>query len=743
MACQRLLRWARTHHPVRVPVVTYAVAWIVACCMAWSVADAQVQTEVRGRVTGSLDDAGVAEATIEDAGGEATVLADGGGVFVLRGLTPGVHTLRVTAVGFRPTTVTVSVENGRTVQANVALTPVAVGLASVTVRAAADPLLAGATTITHADIVASGRRDVADLLDQVPGVVVMRQGGPAGTATLSLRGSNANEVLVLVDGVPLNSPLTGEADLSQIPIASIERIIVIPGAQSARYGSRALAGVVLIETRQPTGPAFEAQTSAGAWGDADGSLSVGAGSSASVSGRVTAERRTSVGDFPFNQLAVRGGGTAVRLNDEVGTTSFNGAMRVPAGPLSIALRATEVDGARGLPSSIVAQDTTGHAATSRTAGGVTVREDVGRLSWSADFAVDHEHETDVDSTPTFGGPPYDNHISATSLDSRAAATLALPGALHDVALTTGAEVRTLEVIASALSDSAPGNEYEDGIWAALRAARGISALRATLDATVRADWASLVSGVTVSPHVDLALADGPVVALVGGGQSFSPPTLADEFFQEGVLVKPNPDLQPELVRDEIEGRLAVHDVGSETVHASAEVAVYQADVSGMILWFPSFQFVWSPENQDVHRSGWDASGDLALGHVGLTVRGAVSDVAVEYAGPVLDGQVAYRPRVTGDAGARFVRGRFTADWSSRYIGERRTVQGSALNSLPPYWISDAMLTLRVVTGAWPVAVFGGVDDVFDRQADLLVDYPYAGRSWFIGVRLRSAGPGRI
>jgi hypothetical protein len=99
--------------------------------------------------------------------------------------------------------------------------------------------------------------------------------------------------------------------------------------------------------------------------------------------------------------------------------------------------------------------------------------------------------------------------------------------------------------------------------------------------------------------------------------------------------------------------------------------------------------------------------------------------------------VAYRPRVTGDAGVRATRGRFTLDWVSRYIGDRRTVQGSGVNSLPSYWISDAHLTVRVVNGAWPVDVFGGVEDVFDRRADLLVDYPYAGRSWFVGVRVRS------
>jgi vitamin B12 transporter len=694
---------------------------------------AQVQSEVRGRVTVAADGSGLPGARIDDGAGEASAVADGGGTFVLRGLSPGAHALRVSAVGFQPTTVGVSVVNGRTSDVAVALPPVVEHLAGVAVHGVADSVPAAATTITHADIVASGRRDIADLLDQVPGVVVTRQGGPGGPATLSIRGSSADEVLVLVDGVPLNSHLSGAADLSQIPVSSIERITVVPGAQSARYGSGALAGVVLVQTRQPGGAAVEAQGSIGAWGDRDAAVSLGAGAADGVSGRVTAERRTSVGNFPFDQLAIRGGGTGVRINDDAGTTSFNGALRVPVGSVSIALRGTEVSGARGLPGSIAAQDSTARSYTDRTSGGFTVRQDVGRLSWSTDLDVDHEHETDVDSTPTFGGPPYDDHISATSVDGRAAATWGW----HDVAVTLGGEARTLNVSATALSDSAPSTEHEDGVWTGLRASHRLGGLVASLDAAVRADWASMVSGATVSPHGEVSLADGPLVVSVDGGQGFSPPTLADEFFHEGVLVKPNADLRPERVRGEVEARVAVHELGSDVVRFSGGAAVYQADISGMILWFPNFQFVWSPQNEDVHRSGWDANGDLTFAHGLLGVHGAVSDVAVEYAGPVLGGQVAYRPRLTADAGARAALGRFTLDWTSRFIGERRTVQGSGVNSLASYWVSDAHLTVRVVGGAWPVDVFGGVDDVLDRRADLLVDYPFAGRSWFVGLRVRS------
>lgn len=60
------------------------------------------------------------------------------------------------------------------------------------------------TTVTRAELEASGARTLAEFLQRIPGVKVNRQGGVLEAATLSIRGSSANQVLVLVDGVPQN-----------------------------------------------------------------------------------------------------------------------------------------------------------------------------------------------------------------------------------------------------------------------------------------------------------------------------------------------------------------------------------------------------------------------------------------------------------------------------------------------------------------------------------------------------------
>jgi len=90
---------------------------------------------------------------------------------------------------------------------------------------------------------------IDDLLKYLPGIET-QQRGPAGTqSNIIIRGGTFQQVLVIIDGIRINDPLTGHFN-SYIPLhpEDINRIEIIKGAASAIYGSDAIGGVVNIIT---------------------------------------------------------------------------------------------------------------------------------------------------------------------------------------------------------------------------------------------------------------------------------------------------------------------------------------------------------------------------------------------------------------------------------------------------------------------------------------------------------------
>lgn len=108
--------------------------------------------------------------------------------------------------------------------------------------------------INSNELLQLSNNNLLDALRHVPSLWVEEQGGPGGVTSISLRGAEANHTLVLIDGVQMNDPTNtrgGAFDLTSINIESVDRVEIIRGAQSAIYGSDALAGVIHIITKAP------------------------------------------------------------------------------------------------------------------------------------------------------------------------------------------------------------------------------------------------------------------------------------------------------------------------------------------------------------------------------------------------------------------------------------------------------------------------------------------------------------
>ena len=100
---------------------------------------------------------------------------------------------------------------------------------------------------------APGRSASAELLQRHAGAELSANGGPGQVSGIFLRGTNTNHVVLLIDGVRVNSATTGTNALEHVPLSQIERIEVLRGPASSLYGADAIGGVIQIFTRTVDG----------------------------------------------------------------------------------------------------------------------------------------------------------------------------------------------------------------------------------------------------------------------------------------------------------------------------------------------------------------------------------------------------------------------------------------------------------------------------------------------------------
>lgn len=136
-----------------------------------------------------------------------------------------------------------------------------------------DASLADVSVITRHDIEASNAPDLIDLLRLQAGIDLYRTGGAGEQTSLFVRGTNANHLLVLIDGVRVASANSGAFAFENLPLDAVERIELVRGPRASYWGSDAIGGVIQIFTRNLDGAHLAAAY--GSYRSADGSAGFG------------------------------------------------------------------------------------------------------------------------------------------------------------------------------------------------------------------------------------------------------------------------------------------------------------------------------------------------------------------------------------------------------------------------------------------------------------------------------------
>ncbi|NQU40963.1 MAG: TonB-dependent receptor [Lentisphaerae bacterium] len=194
--------------------------------------------------------------------------------------------------------------------ANVSLAEIVVSAGRVPM--ASEDVASSVTSISGAELERLQVTTLPEAVRLVPGVHVVRNGGPGQTASLYIRGAKPEHVLYLIDGMEVNDPsLIGRSgDLTLLDVADIDHVEVLRGPQSAVYGSDAMGGVVNVITRKGKGaPQVNLTAEAGSFETYRESLAVSGG--------------TGIVDYAFTATRVDSEGISA-ANEADGNTEKDG-----------------------------------------------------------------------------------------------------------------------------------------------------------------------------------------------------------------------------------------------------------------------------------------------------------------------------------------------------------------------------------------------------------------------------------
>lgn len=208
---------------------------------------------VEGKVLGMDDHQPLPGASVSFGPGHGVSANDSG--YYAISLPAGEYTALFRFIGFAERSLAVSVAPGGTVVLNGLLAPATAQLDMVVVTAGKFEQRVGEVTQSLSVLPASIIRDkatvnLADALDQVPGVVVIDEDPQIRSGSGFSYGAGSR-VMMLADDLPILSGDIGRPNWSFLPIEDIEQVEVIKGASSVLYGSAALSGVINVRTAWP------------------------------------------------------------------------------------------------------------------------------------------------------------------------------------------------------------------------------------------------------------------------------------------------------------------------------------------------------------------------------------------------------------------------------------------------------------------------------------------------------------
>ncbi len=719
-----------------------------------STAFTQSTVKIEGHVVDSESGQALVDANISVDGTAIGTTTNSQGYFVLEDLMTGEYTLEATYMGYALQTIrNVRVTPDRPTRVRFELDPVVLTVPAITIfaRQMSSGESPSTSVITRQRIERSNALTVAQLLETVNGVSLRPAAGDGQSRELSIRGSQSNQVLVLLDGIRLNDEVTGRVDLSSISVQNVERIEVIKGAAAADYGEGALAGVVHIVSRTARANGIDAQVQVGSCQERHGSLSASllmGDWSVLASAQITRQNNGYSYTYPHGGEEKE----AERLNADVEHQSFflRGGWQEQGRQMDLIARYQTAE--RGLPGQVYGVTPYARAFDESWRLRLRVRDHVSSWRWTASVFFKDDYSEYRNLYERFevpvryrSVPPYwnDNRLRHLGLTFKAN-----PRWTPFVDLDVGGSVDAMRFVDR---DRMP---YLNDPVGEARTGRGALWLGTTWT------WhpSRLLDMVKLNPRLRFDAARSlhlqsdtrrwdqqwsPILRLmlekrvglqwqmwVSTGRSFRLPTFAD-LFTEHYRVTGNSQLEPESARTQ-EAALAARWGGPVSGHLQA--TWFDNRVDNLIIWRMGNFATFSPVNTDARLQGMETELRLQWDSLNLTAAATrLNSTNLGQRSTVHGKQLPYRPEWTVTAGMGMALGPITLDYHLRavdaqYVTEANTVQ------LPGYGVHDlscgSSFDLFLIDGTVRLSVL----NLTDASYQVIERSPLSGRQFQLRIQ---------
>ena len=682
----------------------------------------------------------IPDANIIIEGTQCGAASQSGGYFFIKRIPQGTYNVSVRVIGYKTETIKkVKIKENTTI--NFYLTPQPVKL---------DPIIVTATLSEHrqsqvttsSEVYTSAQlnqqigKTVGEVLESTAGLYIKNYDGFAGILTPSIRGANTNQVVVLLDGLRLNTAQGGGVNLNAFPVANLEKIEVIRGGHSALTGSDAVGGAIHIITRESipvNGFSYGINSTVGSFGtrnlNISGSHQIGA-----FSYFINFNHTQSDGNFEYKMTETNK--VATRENNDYKANNLFLKTRYLINPKNkFQLIYHNLSAKKGVAGSVNINPWTGQPLLTPNARADEDRQlfslqsdnqltDWIRLQNQVYYHIYNFHYKDPD-----GWTPTDDKHENSSYGINLHGQILLTSHLK---MITGLELRK-DKLKSTKFTVDDRNAQSAFVQTEIRYPVSITRLLShwTWIPALRWDNYSDV-GSHITPKLGLLISTGEELsfALRGNyGSSYRVPTFDDLYWPDEGWGHGNPNLKPESSTNLDVGFIIKK---NESYFLQAEVSYFQNKIKDLIGWGPDNSGIWTPLNIGQAKIQGIESGlkfslpkEIAYFNIYHTWMKATDETDNS---PLKGKRLIYRPdhKIDLIIGTHF--GDLSANMDLRIVSKRYTTTDNS-NTLPKYQLLNGNIGYSFALYHVQISSRLQILNMLDKSIYLNDGYPLPGREF--------------